>query len=66
MEEKAELRLLLYKDTVSVYIGELGERVICENTLGKTKEISLPLSSNGWEVLGTDDEYIYLAEKGEY
>ena len=60
--EDATLRLKLYEDTVSVHIGELGEKIICEDTLGHQKEIPLPATNSKWEILEYDDEYVYLGD----
>ena len=61
--DEVTLRLKLYKDTVNVYIGDLGERVICENTLGQQKEISLPKTEGRWWVVYYDEEYVFLGEE---
>jgi len=63
MEDLAEVKISLFKDTVIAYLDELEEMIICENSLGKTKELYLPNSSTGWELLGTDEQFAYLKEK---
>jgi len=60
--DEATLRLKLYEDTVSVYIGDLGECVICEDTQGNQKEIPLPATESGWAILDYDDNYVYLGD----